>query len=152
MKIIVRGAAAGVLLLVALALAPITTASVAQTPAKSLKDQLVGHWQLVSVTIGNRTPYGPDPQGSLFFDATGHYSLIVISAGNARNVAYFGTYTVNDADNSIVMHVDAGSSSLGAAGHDEKRLVTLSGGELIVANQTPSGSPGAIKLTWKQAN
>jgi hypothetical protein len=152
MKVTVRGAAAGVLLLTTLALAPITTTSVAQTPAKSLKDQLVGHWQLVSVTIGNRTPYGPDPQGSLFFDATGHYSLIVISTGNARNVAYFGTYTVNDADNSIVMHIDASSSSLSAAGRDEKRLVTLSGDELIVANQTPSGSPGAIKLTWKQAN
>jgi hypothetical protein len=154
MKIAVRGIVACVSSLIILALASIATSSSAQTPAKSLKDQLVGHWQLVSVAINDRTPYAADPQGSMFLDASGHYSVIVISVGEARSISYFGTYTVNDADKSMTMHVDAssGGSGVKAAGRDEKRLITFSGDHLIVANQTPSGAPGPVKVTWKEAN
>jgi hypothetical protein len=152
MKITARSISACISLII-LALASIATPSFAQAPAKSLKDQLVGHWQLVSVTIESRTPYGPNPQGSMFLDAGGHFSVVVVSTGNARSVSYFGTYTVNDADKSMTMHVDASSGgSVSAAGRDEKRLITLSGDDLIVQSQTPSGRVGPITLTWKQAN
>lgn len=137
--------------LVILALASIGAPSLAQTPAKSLKDLLVGHWQLVSVSINRSSPYGADPQGSMFVDAGGHYSVIVITAGKARNVSYFGTYTVDDTDSSLTMHID-GSSNANAAGRDEKRFVTFSGDELVVANQKSAGPIGGVKLTWKQAN
>ncbi|MGD0025366.1 MAG: hypothetical protein ABSC37_12215 [Xanthobacteraceae bacterium] len=158
MKITARGIVACVSLVI-LALASIGATSFAQTPTKSLKDQLVGHWQLVSVTVNGRTPYGDTPhsatpQGSMFLDAGGHYSVIVISTGNARSISYFGTYTVDDTDNSITMHIDASSGA--NAGRDVKRQVTFSGDELIVANQppaqTPAGPLGGVKLTWKQAN
>ena len=55
--------------LVILALASIGATSFAQTPTKSLEDQLVGHWQLVWVCITNSTPYGANPQGCMFLDA-----------------------------------------------------------------------------------
>ena len=109
MNIKARGTVACVASLIFLALASIATAALAQTPGKSLKDQLVGHWQLVSVTIKDATPYGANPQGSMFLDADGHYSVIVLSAGNAQNISYFGTYTVNDADSSMTMHIDGSS-------------------------------------------
>ena len=90
MKIKARSIAACVASLIILALASIDATLFAQTPTKSLKDQLVGHWQLVSVSVNNTTPYGANPQGSMFFDAGGHYSVIVVTAGKARNVSYFG--------------------------------------------------------------
>ena len=151
MNIKTRGAIAGAASLVFLALASIASGALAQTPAKPLKDQLVGHWRLVSVSVNGATPYGPDPAGSMFLDAGGHYSVIVITAGSARNIAYFGTYTVDDSESSITMHVDATATGAGAR-PDVKRLVTLSGDELIVANQKGPGSGRSLELTWKQQN
>ncbi len=151
MKITARGIVACLASLVILALASIATTSFAQTPSTSLKDRLVGHWQLVSVSINTTQSYGANPKGSMFLDAGGHYSVIVITGGNARSVSYFGTYTVNDADSSMTMHVDA-SSFANAAGRDEKRYITFSGDELIVTNQKSAGPIGPLKLTWKSAN
>jgi hypothetical protein len=151
MNIKTRGAAAGVASLVFLALASIASGALAQTPAKTLKDQLVGHWRLVSVNVNGATPYGPDPAGSMFLDAGGHYSVIVVTTGNARNIAYFGTYTVDDAESSMTMHVDA-SGAGSVARPDMKRFVTFSGDELILENQKSSGPASGVKLTWKQAN
>jgi len=154
MKITVRGLLVSLSLLGSLMTIFPTAAPLAQTPGKSLQDALVGHWQLVSVTANERTPYGAKPQGSLFFDAGGHFSIIVISDGDARSVAYFGAYTVSDADKSMSLHIEdsTGGGSPNAAGRDLKRLVVLNGDELTIQNQTPAGAPGNIKLTWKRAN
>jgi len=125
----------------------------AQSAPKPFRDQIVGHWQLVSVTVGERTPYGTSPQGSMFLDASGHLSVIVISDGDARNVSYFGTYTVDDAAKSMTIHVDGSSGGTGsAAGRSFKRVLQLQGNELVMANEAPAGAPGVIKQTWKQAN
>jgi len=150
MKITARRVGVCVLLLLGLALmSPV----LAQSAAKSLKDQIVGHWQLVSVTVGERTPYGTSPQGSMFLDASGHLSVIVISDGDARNISFFGTYTVDDAAKSMTIHVDGSSGGTGSAtGRSFKRLLQLQGNELVMANEAPAGAPGVIKQTWKQAN
>jgi hypothetical protein len=151
MKILSRGAAACVASLVLLALASIASAAFAQTQGKSLQDQLVGHWRLVSVSVNGATPYGEDPAGTMFLDAGGHFAIIVVTAGRARNIAYFGTYTVNDADSSLTMHVEAGGGGA-TARPDEKRFVTFGGDELILENQKSAGPPGGVTLTWKLAN
>jgi hypothetical protein len=153
MKIAARGIVASLSYFVILALVLLATASSAQAPQKSLKDQLVGHWQLVAVTMRGRTPYGANPQGSMILDPSGHYSVVVISGGKAKDISYFGTYAVNDADRSVTMHVDASAGGgVDVVGHEVKRLVTLDGDQLIMANQTSSGAPGGIKVTWKRAN
>jgi hypothetical protein len=150
MKITARGIGACASLLLGLALA---SPAPAQSAAKSLKDQIVGHWQLVSVTVDGGTPYGASPQGSMFLDATGHLSVIVISDGGARNIAYFGTYTLDDADKTMSIHVDGSSGGNGnAGGRTFKRLVQLQDNELVLANQAPTGAPGRLKETWKQAD
>jgi hypothetical protein len=123
--------------------------SFAQAPGNSIKDQLVGQWHLVSVSINGSTPYGANPQGSMLLDAGGHYTIVVISDGDAKNIAYYGTYTVNDADKTVTMHID-GSTRFKADGRNQTRLVTLSGDQLIEA--TPPGRKGATTLTWKRAN
>jgi hypothetical protein len=150
MKITARGIGACVLLLLGLAL--MSPAS-AQSAAKPLKDQIVGHWQLVSVTVNDGTPYGTAPQGSMFLDAAGHLSIIVISDGGARNIAYFGTYTLDDADNTMNVRIEGSSGGAGnASGRTFKWSVLVQGNELVIANQTPAGAPGKLKQTWKQAN
>jgi len=154
MKFTARSMIVSLSLLIALTTAVLTTASHAQAPAKSLKEALAGHWQLVSVTANERTPYGANPHGSMFLDAAGHFSIIVVSDGDARSVAYFGTYAVNEADKLMTLHLEesVGGGSPNAAGRDLKRLLALNGDELTMQNQTPAGTPGNIKLTWKQAN
>jgi hypothetical protein len=65
--------------------------------------------------------------------------------------AYYGTYTVSDADASMTMHVD-GSNHANEVGRDVKRVISLNDDEMIVANQNPSGAAGSTKLTWKRSN
>ncbi len=132
-------------------LAAIAAPSFAQTQAKSLEEQLVGHWRLVSNSVGDAQPYGVHPQGSMFLDAGGDYSIIVVSDGGARSISYFGAYTLDAADSTMTMHIDA-SSRAGAAGRDEKRVVAVSGDELTVENRQPARSLGSIKMTWRRAN
>jgi hypothetical protein len=151
MNIKTRGAVAGVASLVFLALASIASGALAQTQGKTLEAQLVGHWRLVSVSVDGATPYGPDPAGSMFLDAGGHYAVIVVTAGSARSIAYFGTYTVDDSESSITMHVDATTTGAGDR-PDVKRLVSFSGDELILANQKRPGPERSVELTWKQQN
>jgi hypothetical protein len=133
-----------------LLIASLVSASSAQSPAKSLKDQLIGHWQLVAVTINGQAPYGANAKGSMFLDAGGHYSIVVVTAGEAKSIAYFGNYTVDDAGSLVTFHVDASSRANGAE-RDQTRLAALAGDELTLASQKP-GPIGGARLTWKLAN
>jgi Lipocalin-like domain len=145
---------AGCASLVAIVTMAAALPSFAQTPSAGLKSQLVGHWTLVSVDIDTRAPYGTDPKGSMFVDASGHFSVIVVSDGKARSIAYFGTYSVDAGDKSVTLHVDASSGGGGIdyAGHDVQRLVSLNGDQLIVQNESASGEAGGVKLTWKKVD
>ena len=151
-----RGIWFGLLLVLGLAVAP-ATHTLAQSPAQPLKERLVGHWQLVSVTVNGAMPYGANPPGSMFIDAGGHFSVIVISAGEARSIAYFGTYAADDGDKTVTVHIDGstGGSGQSAAGRDFKRLVAFNGDELVVSSVAPAAAgvvPGGLNLTWKRAN
>lgn len=140
-------------LLAALICLAVTLPSLAQTPAGGLKSRLAGAWKLASVEVDTRTPYGAEPKGSMFLDPGGRFSVIVVSSGTARSVAYFGTYSVGDANKSLTMHVEASSGGGGIdyAGRDVKRLISLNGDELVVQNVNASGAAGGVKLTWKKA-
>jgi hypothetical protein len=51
-------------------------------------NELVGTWTLVSITLekdGKKTDfYGPNPQGQLMYDATGHFSVIITRSDLAK--------------------------------------------------------------------
>ncbi len=125
------------------------SAAVAETP--SLASRLVGHWSLVSVAIGGQKPYGADPRGSMFFDAGGHYAIVVAGAGGAGAIAYFGEYTLDEAAGALSLHVDA-SNRAGAAGRDEKRLVQLDGDALTLRSARASQGLGGVTLVWKRTD
>ena len=135
--------------------------------------ELVGAWTLVSVNVeqgGKKVePFGPNPNGSLMLDGSGRFSITVIRAGlpkfasNNRvagtaeenkaavqgSLAYFGTYSVSEADRMISMHIE-GSTFPNWNGTEQKRLFTLAGDQLTLTN--PAGSVGGTtQIVWRRA-
>ena len=142
---------------------------------KSLKEQLVGTWTLVSSDQvrpdGSKLKqFGANPKGINVFDANGRFFVMIAGADNsqiaardsakanseeiggliAESLAYYGTYTVNDEVNVISLHLDA-STFPNQIGTDQKRAITS-----LTANELKYSSPAAISgvqvhQVWKRA-
>jgi hypothetical protein len=143
--------------------------SAAGAVAQQLKQQLVGIWSVVSVTneVGGKKiePFGPNPQGYYIFTAGGHIATSTTRSGipkfvsNNRfkgtaseneavvhgNISTFGTYTVNEADHSVMVHI-IGSSFPNWSGTDQKRIAEISGDQLKWSLQAPSGGTVTVML------
>ncbi len=158
-------------LLSVLGLAPLTGDAVAQQ--KTLKEQLVGTWALVSNTTtlpdGNKADtWGPNPKGQAIYESNGRMSWIITAsnlpkfASNNRvtgtpdenkavvlgSIAYFGTYAVNEADKSYTVQIE-GSTFPNWAGTAQKRMIAISGDEFTFSNPAGSGG-GSIESKWKR--
>jgi len=142
--------------------------------AQAAKD-MIGMWSLVSVTLdrnGSKSePFGPNPQGILVFDRNGHFSLVVTRADLPRlasnnrmtgtaeenkaivrgSTAYFGTYSVSEADRMFVVHVE-GATFPNWVGTDQKRIFTVNGDQLRYTNSSRSGGEGTALVIWKRVN
>ena len=143
---------------------------------KPIKDEIVGVWSLVAVTAelangSNAEPFGANPKGIIIFTPDGHFSLFQSRgelpkiASNDRtkaspeeaaaivggSIAYYGTYSVNEAEKSLAVNLDASTYANLLGGPPQKRLVTsLSATELKFANpRTPSGM--TLQTVWKRA-
>ena len=124
--------------------------SAGNAAAQSAKD-LVGSWTVVSVDA-----YGPNPKGSLIFEANGRYSLQLMRPdlpkyqSNNRtqatpaeyritvegSLSHLGTYSVSGTD--LIFHVEA-STFPNWTGTDQKRInLSVTGDELKYTNLTPS--------------
>jgi hypothetical protein len=139
-----------------LVLALVPSSAVSQQ--KSLKDQLVGAWTIVSqeVTAPDGTkrqgPGGPNPRGILILDASGRYAFVVgrpdrpkFKSSNPRLegtaeefaaavrtfAAEFGTWSVNEADKTLIRGYE-GALVANNEGREEKGSVSLAGDELKV--------------------
>jgi hypothetical protein len=141
---------------------------------KSLKEQLVGTWTLVSSDQvrpdGSKLKqFGANPKGINVFDANGRFFLMVASADNStiaskdpsmttseedglivESIAYYGTYTVNEEVNGISLHLDA-STFPNQVGTDKKRAITS-----LTADELKYSSPAAISgvqvhQVWRRA-
>ncbi len=139
----------------------------------SLKQRVQGTWTLVSAVLdqeGKKSePFGPGPKGSVILTNNGRFALIITRAdlpkfaSNVRttgtaeenkavvqgSIAYFGTYTANDADKTLVLR-DEGGTFPNWTGTDQKRTIELSGDELKFINPNPSMGPGTVTVTWKR--
>ena len=140
---------------------------------KSLKEQLVGTWTLVSSDQvrpdGSKLrQFGSDPKGINVFDANGRFFVMIASADNLQiasigsktnseedgliveSIAYYGTYTVNEDVTVISLHLDA-STFPNQVGTDQKRIITS-----LTADELKYSSPAAISgvqvhQVWKRA-
>jgi len=154
----------------ALALAP----GSAFAKQKSIKEQIVGTWTFVSGLDvhpdGRKTDaWGPNAKGTFMFDRNGRFAQIITRADipkfaaatrdqatAAENkavmmglIAYFGTYTVNEADKTVTTRPDGGTFP-NLVGLDQKRsIITLTADDLKYAN--PATSTGmTAESTWKR--
>jgi hypothetical protein len=142
-----------------------------ETSAQVSKDQLVGSWSLVSLTLNQdgkkREPFGSNPTGLMIFDANGRFAQVItrpdvakFASGNREtgtpeenkaavqgSIANFGTYTVSEGTLSLRIE---GSSFPNWRGADQKRTIAISGDELKWTNPTPSAGAGTAELVRKR--
>src|SRR5712691_2040147 len=161
-----------------LALSSIAAFAVAVLPnsalpqQKLIKDQLVGTWSYVSSNAkrADGSPlWGENPKGLFILAESGHFSWQVfrsdrpkfasnnrlnatpdeLKATNQGSLAYFGTYSVDEADKTVTFRTQA-STFPNSEGEVLKRVVTkLTADELIYTN--PATTLGVrIEAVWKR--
>ena len=157
--------------LTALGLAFLSGGAVSQQ--KSLKDQIIGTWVLVSndnvAPDGTkRQIFGANPKGILIFEANGRYAQIFIRPGRPNfkvnnrlqgtpeeiraayegALVHFGTWSVTEAD--IVIRTE-GALYPNQEGTEGKRtIVNLTADELKLANPA-SGAGGTTEAVFRRA-
>jgi hypothetical protein len=140
--------------------------------ARSLQEQLVGTWildDLQSVTWDgdDRNPFGSAPKGRMILDRTGHVICLIIGGDRPKFLlgdrltgtaqenqaavqstqAFFGTYSVNEQDKTVVFHVERSSFPNWDA-TDQASTMTIDGDELRQVKSGPHDSRGYA--TWKR--
>ena len=160
----------------AVCLCVLATLMAAQAQDKMIKDGIVGAWSLVSVTAdlanGSKSePFRADPKGIIIFTPDGHFALFqsraelpkIASNDRAKataeeaaaiiagSIAYFGTYSVDEAERSLSVTLDGSTFPNLLGGPAQKRLITsLDTNELKFTNpRTPSGM--TLQTVWKRA-
>jgi hypothetical protein len=141
---------------------------------RSLKDQLVGAWTLVSFesfdSAGTKVPSmeGSNLKGLLILTGNGLLSVQIISeypklgssdrlkttAVEEKAVAhgvlsFFGTYTVSEADKLINFRIERSSYPNQVTEKDSPRVVTLTGDEMRFDNPGRTAG-GNVVIVWKR--
>jgi hypothetical protein len=134
-----------------LTLGAVLLANDAVAQQKSLQEQLVGTWMLVSADImrndGSKVEvFGPNPRGTLIYTSDGHFVTVQMRsdlpklASNRRDqgtpeeykavmqgsLAFFGTYAVNEAEKTSPSRSRAVRSRILLAGASRNALSTPS--------------------------
>jgi hypothetical protein len=142
---------------------------------KSLKDQLVGTWILVSTQTwaasGNkRFPYGLDPKGIFILDANGRYAAVhgrpdraklksptrletskeELGAVVMEFAANYGTWSVNEADKALIRRFD-GALIPNNEGNEVKAHITLAGNELRLVGELNAVTGERIDSVYQRA-
>jgi hypothetical protein len=143
---------------------------------QSLKEQILGTWILVAwdqVRADGSTfrKYGTDPRGFHIFEGNGRFFAMMARSDLPRlaasdpqkatpeearaimagSIAYYGTYTVNEAERMVILRVEA-TTFPNQLGRDlPRRIVSVTPNEMIYANPDATSGGGQIQLTWKRA-
>jgi Lipocalin-like domain len=144
--------------------------AVAQT--RSMKDQLIGTWMLVSyerTTADGTKTQTTSPKGILMLDAAGRYAMMdergdrpkfksatqptteeVAAATLDFFAANFGTWSVNEADKVLTLHFD-GALRPNNEGMDANNSMTLAGDELKLTTVNPLATGARIVQAYRRA-
>jgi len=159
--------------IVALGIGVLPSNAIAQQ--RTLKEQLVGTWTLVSAETyaqdGTKSAlFGADPKGILILDAGGRFAQIQVRSDRPRfkssnrlegtpeenkaalagGVGQFGTWSVNEPDKTLNVHMDGVVHFPNEEGTDQQRSVSVTADELKVINfQSRAG--GRAELVYKRA-
>ena len=157
----------------AFGLALLPSSAIAQQ--KSLKDQLVGTWTLVSWDQTNKDGtkfqrFTANPKGFNIFDASGRFFIMFvrpdlpnIASNNPSTptpeeaktivsgaISYFGTYTVNEAEKSFTLNVEASSFPNQRASGQKRTITAVTADELKYSNPAPL-TGGQIQYVFRRA-
>ncbi len=140
------------------------------------KAPFVGNWELVRVErIGADGELLPSPEppsfgskgavGYLMYDPSGYMGVVIMQTGRqpyasdqptpeeavatlSSYTAYFGTYTVNEAEGYLIHHLQ-GNVRPPDASNDNKRVYEFSDNQLIL--MPPIGDSGVqLRIVWQQ--
>ena len=138
----------------------------------SLKEQLVGAWAYVSSTakLPDGSPlWGTSPKGLMIFTDDSRFSWQIFRSDRPKlasknrmqgtadenaailqgSLAYFGTYSVDEADKTIITVVE-GSTFPNSEGETLKRVITRLTDDMLVY-ENPSTTRGEqIEAMWKR--
>jgi hypothetical protein len=171
-----RLSALGVIAISPLILGAVLLSDDAVAQQKSPQELLVGAWTFVSAdsvrSDGSKVAlFGSNPKGTIIFTGDGHFALVQMRAdiprlaSNSRDqgtpeeykaivqgsIAYFGTYSLNQAEKVINIQLEGSTFANLMGGGEQKRiLTTLTTDELKFGN--PSTASGAtLEVAWKRA-
>jgi Lipocalin-like domain len=139
---------------------------------KSLKEQLVGTWIYASSSVARaESSKAANLKGMMIYTSDGHFSFVNMRsdlpklAANHRaratpeeakavvagSIAYYGKYSVNEADKVITLKIEGSTFANLVGGEEQKRMITsLTADELKFTNPTtPSGEK--VEFVWKRA-
>lgn len=143
--------------------------------AQSLREQLIGAWDLVSIIAtdkaGNKSDRrGANPKGLLIFDASGRYSILTsraelpnfkvdnVNQGTPDEnkavmtgmIANVGTWSVDEKTKTITTNVEAGSFP-NLNGHTQTRVISLLTADELRYVNGASVSGTVDEATWRRA-
>lgn len=133
------------------------------------KEQLIGSWILASNTAANGRPFGPN-DGYATFSADGRFAITLLRsdlpkfASNNRDTgsadenkavvqgsnAYFGTYSLNEADGVLTLHIERASFPNWVGTDQQRQIASLTATELKYTNPAAS-TGGTAELAWRRA-
>jgi hypothetical protein len=146
---------------------------IAVSEPNSLGEQLVGTWKIVSVD--NTRPdgsikqiFGANPRGIAVFDTHGNAVVVLMRSDRAKFAAdnrdlgtaeenkatvqgthaYFGTYSVIEAEKTLVFH-NEGNTFPNQEGVDTKRFISITGDEFRWTTPAPSVG-GRSEAVWRR--
>jgi hypothetical protein len=142
---------------------------------KPLKDQLVGAWTVVSSDNvapdgSKRQLFGSNPTGIVILDASGRYAQILVRPGRPKfasnnrlqgtaeenkaaqegAVAHHGTWTVNEADKTVVLRIETAVYPNQDGTEAKRSISSLTADELKWTNPA-SGAGGTTETVWRRA-
>lgn len=136
-------------------LAILLSAGGAPAQQSSLKEQLLGTWTLTAIADVHENgkkvdDWGKSVGGAATFDANGHFTWMIIGGNlpttsnsprisNRMVVAYYGRYTVDEANRTITYTADR-STNPGFDRRSRTATLTLSGDDMM-QHSTPIKTP-----------
>jgi Lipocalin-like domain len=153
----------------AFGLALLAGGAMAAPKGKINKNQLVGDWSFASVNAPNAAIQNKPGDGYVVFERNGRFSFNLLNgeipkfSSNNRNtgtaeenkavvqgsISYFGTYSVNEADSTMTLHIERCSFPNWNGTDQIRQITSLTAQELKYTNPTASFG-GAAELTWKR--
>ena len=141
--------------------------------AQTLKEQVVGTWELVSLVVhqGDKKVelFGPNPRGIQMMTEDGHFTNIItreglplyaganrmkgtaeeyIAIGQGSN-ALFGSYEVDEAQSIVTFNVDV-STFPNWEGERQHRVSRIEGDVWHYTNPMTAIGPGRVEVIWKR--